>query len=92
MEDKILVVRPSVKFQLKKVLCMGGAVANVEWTADQVYCNWSPVPNCWFPIEGELEQREAPAFQEYHGHVSPKIYHWKYFANCQVFLSYSCFS
>lgn len=38
IEDKILEVRSSVKFQLKKVLCMGVAVANVEMTEAQVSC------------------------------------------------------
>ncbi|CDI84291.1 60S ribosomal protein L10a, putative [Eimeria acervulina] len=39
IEDKILEVRSSVKFQLKKVLCMGVAVANVEMTEAQVRYN-----------------------------------------------------
>ncbi|GIX61796.1 ribosomal protein RPL10A [Babesia caballi] len=39
MEDKVREIRASVKFQLKKVLCMGVAVGNVEMTADQLRAN-----------------------------------------------------
>lgn len=39
IEDKIMEVRSSVKFQLKKVLCMGVAVANVQMTDAQIRYN-----------------------------------------------------
>ncbi|OEH74183.1 60s ribosomal protein [Cyclospora cayetanensis] len=39
IEEKILEVRSSIKFQLKKVLCLGVAVANVEMTEAQVRYN-----------------------------------------------------
>ncbi|XP_952805.1 60S ribosomal L1/L10a protein, putative [Theileria annulata] len=39
MEDKINELRSSVKFQLKKVLCMGVAVGNVEMSPEQLRAN-----------------------------------------------------
>merc|ERR1712194_320620 len=39
INDKIDDIRRTVKFQLKKVLTMGVAVANVELTEQQVYAN-----------------------------------------------------
>eukprot|EP00172_Hildenbrandia_rubra_P003040 Plantae.Rhodophyta-Hildenbrandia_rubra.ctg4427.p1 GENE.Plantae.Rhodophyta-Hildenbrandia_rubra.ctg4427~~Plantae.Rhodophyta-Hildenbrandia_rubra.ctg4427.p1 ORF type:complete len:221 (+),score=47.54 Plantae.Rhodophyta-Hildenbrandia_rubra.ctg4427:149-811(+) len=39
MEDKVKEIQSTVKFQLKKVLCMGVAVGNVNMTEDQVVAN-----------------------------------------------------
>merc|ERR1712139_434904 len=39
LENKVNDIRSNVKFQLKKVLCMGVAVANVGMTADEVRQN-----------------------------------------------------
>ncbi|ORM41064.1 60S ribosomal protein L10a [Babesia sp. Xinjiang] len=39
MEDKVREIKASVKFQLKKVLCMGVAVGNVEMTHEQLRAN-----------------------------------------------------
>merc|ERR1712178_245594 len=39
MNDKIESIRSTVKFQLKKVLCLGVAVAHVEMTEEQMFAN-----------------------------------------------------
>ncbi|EPR60056.1 ribosomal protein RPL10A [Toxoplasma gondii TgCatPRC2] len=39
LEDKIQEIKSSIKFQLKKVLCMGVAVGNVEMTEEQLRVN-----------------------------------------------------
>lgn len=39
MEDKIREVKASIKFQLKKVLCLGVAVGNVDMTPEQLIAN-----------------------------------------------------
>ena len=36
LSNKITEVRSTIKFQLKKVLCMGVAVGNIEMTEDQL--------------------------------------------------------
>ena len=39
MTNKITEVRSTIKFQLKKVLCLGVAVGHVQMTDDQVLAN-----------------------------------------------------
>lgn len=39
LTNKITEVRSTIKFQLKKVLCLGVAVGHVEMTEDQVLAN-----------------------------------------------------
>ena len=39
LSDKITDVKSTIKFQLKKVLCMGVAVGNVSMTEDQLISN-----------------------------------------------------
>ena len=39
LAGKILEVRSTIKFQLKKVLCLGVAVGHVQMTEDQVLTN-----------------------------------------------------
>ncbi|CBZ54813.1 hypothetical protein NCLIV_052390 [Neospora caninum Liverpool] len=39
LEDKIQEIKSSIKFQLKKVLCMGVAVGNVDMTEEQLRVN-----------------------------------------------------
>ena len=39
MNNKIIEVRSTIKFQLKKVLCLGVAVGHVQMTEDQVLGN-----------------------------------------------------
>jgi len=39
MEEKLLTVKSTVKFQLKKVLCLGVAVGHVGLTEDQLVTN-----------------------------------------------------
>merc|ERR1711896_125622 len=39
MVEKIDSIRGTVKFQLKKVLCLGVAAAHVEMTEDQIFAN-----------------------------------------------------
>ena len=39
LSDKITEVKSTIKFQLKKVLCMGVAVGNVDMTEDELIGN-----------------------------------------------------
>ena len=39
LTNKIVEVRSTIKFQLKKVLCLGVAVGHVQMTDDQVLAN-----------------------------------------------------
>lgn len=39
LKAKVDEVRATIKFQLKKVLCMGVAIGNVEMTEDQALAN-----------------------------------------------------
>lgn len=39
MSNKLVEVRSTIKFQLKKVLCLGVAVGHVDMTDDQVLAN-----------------------------------------------------
>ena len=39
LQNKITEVRSTIKFQLKKVLCLGVAVGHIEMTEDQVLGN-----------------------------------------------------
>ena len=39
LTNKIVEVRSTIKFQLKKVLCLGVAVGHVQMTEDQVLAN-----------------------------------------------------
>ncbi|CAE8587539.1 unnamed protein product, partial [Polarella glacialis] len=39
LENKVTELRSNVKFQLKKVLCMGGVVGNVGMTPDELRMN-----------------------------------------------------
>jgi large subunit ribosomal protein L10Ae len=39
LATKLTEVRSTIKFQLKKVLCLGVAVGHVEMTEDQVLAN-----------------------------------------------------
>merc|ERR1712187_891424 len=43
LETKVTEMRSMVKFQLKKVLCMGVAVGNVNMTPDELRKNWNNV-------------------------------------------------
>ena len=52
--NKITEVRSTIKFQLKKVLCLGVAVGHVQMTDDQVLANVMlsafPFPLAFLPI------------------------------------------
>jgi large subunit ribosomal protein L10Ae len=39
LEKKVVEVKSTIKFQLKKVLCLGVAIGHVEMTDDQVVAN-----------------------------------------------------
>merc|ERR1719413_92076 len=45
LQDKINDVKKSIKFQLKKVLCLGVAVGNVEMTEKEIYINTQTAVN-----------------------------------------------
>merc|ERR1711974_427791 len=68
LEKKVTEIRSQVKFQLKKVLCMGVAVGNVNMNPDELRQNCLMAINFFrVPAEEELEQRQASAHQEHHG-------------------------
>ena len=54
LNDKLTEVRSTIKFQLKKVLCLGVAVGHVQMTDDQVLANVMlsafPFPLAFLPI------------------------------------------
>merc|ERR1712146_495906 len=56
LENKCKDLKSNVKFQLKKVLCMGVAVGNVEMTPDEVRQNRDGDQLLGLPAEEELEQ------------------------------------
>merc|ERR1712228_25917 len=73
LETKVTEMRSNVKFQLKKVLCMGVAVGNGNMTPDELRQNCLMAINFFrVPFEEELEQREALTYEEHNGKA---IYH-----------------
>ncbi|CAK9051547.1 unnamed protein product [Durusdinium trenchii] len=68
LETKVTEVRSQVKFQLKKVLCMGVAVGNVQMTPDELRTELLDGHQLsGLLAEEELEQCEALAHQVDHG-------------------------
>ena len=89
MTNKITEVRSTIKFQLKKVLCLGVAVGHVQMTDDQVLGNvmLSTYPPFRFyrcstsfrhqllglPAQEELAKRQVAAHQDDHGQARPLV-------------------
>merc|ERR1712195_32740 len=66
LETKITEIRSQVKFQLKKVLCMGVAVGHVNMTQDEIRQNSLMAINFLVSLLKKLEQRQAPPHEEHH--------------------------
>ncbi|KAF8819896.1 ribosomal protein RPL10A [Cardiosporidium cionae] len=76
LEEKINEVQATVKFQLKKVLCMGVAVGNVGMTDEQLRVNCTLAINLLvsIPPQEELEQCQNFAFEMYNGPLSANLW------------------
>merc|ERR1712046_406207 len=61
MMDKINGMKSTVKFQLKKVLTMGVACANVDMTEQQIYANIQITEFPCFPAQEELAKHQNSA-------------------------------
>ena len=69
LNNKITEVRSTIKFQLKKVLCLGVAVGHVQMTEDQVLGNVMlstehPLPPLFVPSFSSRHQLPCLAAQE----------------------------
>ncbi|XP_057807009.1 60S ribosomal protein L10a-3-like [Salvia miltiorrhiza] len=68
LEAKVNETKATIKFQLKKVLCMGVAVGNIDMEEKQIFqkrANECQFP-C-FPFEKELAKCEVLVLEEHHG-------------------------
>ncbi|CAL9075777.1 unnamed protein product [Musa textilis] len=77
LESKVNETKAMVKFQLKKVLCMGVAVGNCAMEEKQIFQNVQlrrEFP-CLF-AEKELAKCEMLVPEEHHGEAMPSILRW----------------
>ena len=74
LENKVNGIRSQVKFQLKKVLCLAVAVANVEMTETRdlrQHADVRQLPRV--PPQEELAEREVAEHQVHHGPPVPPL-------------------
>ncbi|KAG8483497.1 hypothetical protein CXB51_022390 [Gossypium anomalum] len=78
LESKVNETKAMVKFQLKKVLCMGVAVGNVAMEEKQIFQNVQMSVNFLVSLLKKNWQNvgEVPLLEEYHGPIKQDLLSW----------------
>merc|ERR1711974_338840 len=73
MEAKVIDLKSTIKFQMKKVLCLNVAVGNVAMTEDELVFNIHLSINFLVPSEETLAERQVSLHQEHNGTCHPSV-------------------